>query len=420
MRMDQTTVAPPSADDVLRASVADMPIPSFEPAAFKIPPALETARLAVVTTAALMRHGEAPWTHDDAGFRVFESDEAGLFCGHVSMSLDRVGMFVDRNVFYPLDRLAELAASGTIGAVGPHHISFMGALRGPGEIATLMLDSGPQAARLLREDGVDAVLLTPVCPGCSRTTLILAHVLEAHGLSTVLLASNLAHARKARAPRALFCDFPLGRPLGRPKDPEFQHRVLAAALDMFARADGPVLEIFPEAIKDEYDAPLACALPPRYDPQLPPAVDEAGGLRPAWERARRRNGGTHVGRRVSPNEVPDAIRCFLGIAQGEPWQAFFPSEDHMLQTAMDIRIYYEEAATALADHVPAARAAEAWFYRNTEAGRTFREVFHHLRASGEEKNLSIAALYYIVPLSQAEGDPTRPPWGSGVSDARRV
>jgi hypothetical protein len=32
-----------------------------------------------------------------------------------------------------------------------------------------------------------------------------------------------------------------------------------------------------------------------------------------------------------------------------------------------------------------ARAAEAWFYRNTEAGRTLREVFHHLRGFSRSK-----------------------------------
>ncbi|MGB1538895.1 MAG: selenoprotein B, partial [Pseudomonadales bacterium] len=43
-------------------------------------------------------------------------------------------------------------------------------------------------------------------------------------------------------PRALWVSFPLGRPLGKPGDPAFQHRVISAALDLLNRNDGPVLE----------------------------------------------------------------------------------------------------------------------------------------------------------------------------------
>jgi len=73
------------ADDSLRQLVAHLPIPDLEPA-FTVPPPLGRARVAIVTTAGLMRHGEEAWTHDDADFRVFESDERDLMVGHVSMS----------------------------------------------------------------------------------------------------------------------------------------------------------------------------------------------------------------------------------------------------------------------------------------------------------------------------------------------
>lgn len=61
----------------------------------------------------------------------------------------------------PADRLAELAADGTIGSVATNHLSFMGAQTDE-TFATLRLDTGPAAAQLLRDDGVDVVLLTPV------------------------------------------------------------------------------------------------------------------------------------------------------------------------------------------------------------------------------------------------------------------
>ena len=47
-------------------------------------------------------------------------------------------------------------------------------------------------------------------------------------------------------PRALWVSFPLGRPLGKPRDSAFQHRVIKAALDLLNRSNGPLLEDYPE------------------------------------------------------------------------------------------------------------------------------------------------------------------------------
>ena len=65
---------------------------------------------------------------------------------------------------------------------------------------------------------------------------VLAHVLEAAGLATVSLVSNRVVAERMQPPRALYGEFPLGRPLGVPNDPAFQHDVLARALGSARRA----------------------------------------------------------------------------------------------------------------------------------------------------------------------------------------
>jgi D-proline reductase (dithiol) PrdB len=69
------------------------------------------------------------------------------------------GFAVDVNVVFPVDRLEELAAAGRIGRVAPRHLAFAG---NQFELTQIRLDSGPAAAKLLRDDGVDVVLLTPV------------------------------------------------------------------------------------------------------------------------------------------------------------------------------------------------------------------------------------------------------------------
>src|SRR5437879_522048 len=54
------------------------------------------------------------------------------------------------------------------------------------------------------------------------------------------------HTAKVKPPRALFVPFPFGHALGRPNDPELQHRVLRATLDLFNETTGPVLRDFPD------------------------------------------------------------------------------------------------------------------------------------------------------------------------------
>jgi hypothetical protein len=95
--------------------------------------------------------------------------------------------------------------------------------------------------------------------------------------------------------------------------------VIDAAFDLLSQTKGPVLEEFPEEIHDEADQPVACPLPPRYDRSVPAAVDEARGLRPAWERARKASGASQTGRVVGPDEVPDAIAAFIRVTQGTAW-----------------------------------------------------------------------------------------------------
>jgi D-proline reductase (dithiol) PrdB len=63
----------------------------------------------------------------------------------------------DINCMFPIDRLRELAEEGFIGSVAPTHFGFMG---GGGNQDKFTNETGPEIARQLKEEGVDAVLLT--------------------------------------------------------------------------------------------------------------------------------------------------------------------------------------------------------------------------------------------------------------------
>jgi D-proline reductase (dithiol) PrdB len=64
-------------------------------------------------------------------------------------------------------------------------------------------------------------------------------VLEASGLPTVALSMIPELTRAVGVPRLAGISYPMGRPLGRPHDPDGQRAVLRAMLEFMASAQGP-------------------------------------------------------------------------------------------------------------------------------------------------------------------------------------
>jgi len=232
----------------------------------------------------------------------------------------------------------------------------------------------------------------------------LAHVFEQAGLATVGLSIMRGQAERARPPRMLHVEFPLGRPLGRPGDAAFQHRVLAAALALLERTDVPVLEDFGETIVEDGDTPLACALPPRHDPALPPALDELNGLLPAWRRRFEATGHTQVVR-FGVDALPGLVRHLVTIADGGPWEDTGLEPAALGRVAVDLRAFYEEVALELSAHTPAARQSESWLYRDTEMGALLRRVHAALRAAEAPR----PAWAPYLPMGQPPAEPERTP-----------
>ncbi|HAP76226.1 MAG TPA: selenoprotein B glycine/betaine/sarcosine/D-proline reductase [Acidimicrobiaceae bacterium] len=149
-----------NGDQAMRAFAAGLPGPEFPNPAWVTPKPLAQSTVAIVTSAALHTPDDEAFSAADTGYRVIERHRRDLVMGHWSPNFDHTGIVLDLNVVYPIDRLEELAQQGAIGAVAPRHISFAG--NQPDDVATIRLDTGPQAAAALKADGVDVVLLTPV------------------------------------------------------------------------------------------------------------------------------------------------------------------------------------------------------------------------------------------------------------------
>ncbi|MEM7143251.1 MAG: glycine/sarcosine/betaine reductase selenoprotein B family protein [Actinomycetota bacterium] len=150
-----------SGDDTMRGYAATLPAPEFPDPAFVTPKPLAEATVAIVTSAALHLPGDDGFHQSETDYRVLPRESRGYVLGHWSPNFDRAGFTADLNVVFPIDRLEEMAAEGTIGAVSDVHMSFAGNQEDDG-LATIMHDSGPRAAKQLLDAGVDVVLLTPV------------------------------------------------------------------------------------------------------------------------------------------------------------------------------------------------------------------------------------------------------------------
>ena len=151
-----------TADAKIRSRVSVMSAPVFESTPATTAPALDQATVAIVTTAGLKAAGDVElWSQSDASYTVIPRATRDVQLGHFSPNFDRSGFAAAVNVVYPIDRLEEMAADGTIGAVSDVHLSFMGA-QPDATLSTTMLDTGPAAAKVLLDAGVDVVLLTPI------------------------------------------------------------------------------------------------------------------------------------------------------------------------------------------------------------------------------------------------------------------
>ena len=123
------------------------------------------AKLAIVTTAGFYPKGAKNFTYSikggDWSYRIFPTDlgVSNAIVGHKSPSFDHAGIEDDPNLALPIDRFKALEKNGEIGPIAPRHFSFMGATLSPGRYLKF---TAPEVARLLKEDQVDAVFLTPV------------------------------------------------------------------------------------------------------------------------------------------------------------------------------------------------------------------------------------------------------------------
>jgi D-proline reductase (dithiol) PrdB len=176
----------------------------------------------------------------------------------------------------------------------------------------------------------------------------ISYYLETAGIMTTGISLVRENAESMQPPRSLWVTFPLGRPLGVPGDTAFQLRVIKAALDLFNRDHGPVLEDYPE------DSPVvSIQSTPACPVSFPNATDantwqgrlsaELSDLQPWYDLGRRRRGGRTL---VGASELSVAANLSK-LANYLDTEQLPTSELRWFKPAIeDVKAYYLEALTA--------------------------------------------------------------------------
>jgi hypothetical protein len=237
---------------------------------------------------------------------------------------------------------------------------------------------------------------------------VLGHFLEEDGLPTTQISLIRPHTEVIRPPRALWVPFELGRPLGVPENPDFQTRVLMAALDLFAAPAGPILKDFPEEAPAYSGEPVVLACP--YVP--PVAADDAGetdslcraltteiaSMRPWYDRALKDRRRTAVGTsKLAPEAIGNFICAFVKDTLPANPDPSVPLSFELRYAADDLKAYYYEAITAQ----PGAsgqnsEALDQWFWETTVAAKVLRAV-REVCLKSKDEALQRAGGRQIIP-----------------------
>ena len=241
---------------------------------------------------------------------------------------------------------------------------------------------------------------------------VLAHYFESAGLATVLVGFVREHMQALTPPRALWLDFPMGRPLGKPNDPDFQKKIIRSAFSLYDKQTGPVLEDFEEIIAVQ-GGRMGYALPPDLvcgkddvgdvDALLTEVQAEVAALSEAYEAARTTRGRTTVGASEVPiAELAPYISVFVrGDKPGSPRKGV-PPIPLLKLVVEDLNAYYTEARTHR-DGIDDIEEMGKWFWEETRAGQLLLWL-EAISLESEDRVLrQIVDMSLITPRFWSEG-----------------
>ena len=211
-----------------------------------------------------------------------------------------------------------------------------------------------------------------------------------------------------KPPRSLWVPFELGRPLGAPNDIDFQKKVLFSLLNLFERADGPVIiHDFPDdAPETENDAEvLSC--PVSFEEDKNEDTDtlksrfirEIQAMHPWFQMSLKKRGRTTVG--GSGIDISSLGNFLYAFVEGNIPEN--PRDDVDISVTLklaaeDIKAYYVEGVTSQPgqDNL-SSNALKEWFWEHTTAGKVLLELVN-TSSKSENEMVRMTGSHFIAPM----------------------
>ena len=142
--------------------IPEMPPTPWAPVTKKV----KDMKIALVTTGGIFKDGDEPFPYagphrpspdNDGSFRLVPKDIKQAYVRALHGGYETSGPEEDVDCVLPVHRFSELAKEGVIGSLADNAYSFVGLIM---DSVPLVNDKGPQVAQELKDQGVDAVVLT--------------------------------------------------------------------------------------------------------------------------------------------------------------------------------------------------------------------------------------------------------------------
>ena len=230
-----------------------------------------------------------------------------------------------------------------------------------------------------------------------------SHYLEDEGIATTGISLVRVNTKRMELPRFLWVPFELGRPFGAPHEPDFQRRVLRAALGLLERRDGPVVvEDFPDDAPAGDDDGNGWSCPVSFGGVADGAglvgevLAELRRLAP-WQEiyAARRGRSAPPASGLSHEQIVRGLGELAGGAREPSVATNLPLPEWVRLGCDDLRTWYMEAAQGRPGRASSLELQD-WFWRETALARLIGNAGVRL-AGSEHRALSMFGRRAMVP-----------------------
>ena len=202
--------------------------------------ALPLLNLGLISSAGAHISGTAAFDLDtrdgDLTYREIPIEVEAKDLSFAAKGFDPAAVIEDRNAQIPVDRLLEYQTNAVIGQLNNVWWSMSSFIPNAVRVAE---ELGPELAQRLERYDIHAALLIPASRLCHQTLGIIARVIEAAGIPTMMISVDRNWSDSVRPPRSAYYNGEFGSVAGKPNWREYQLRVLDESIRWIETFDQP-------------------------------------------------------------------------------------------------------------------------------------------------------------------------------------